>query len=148
MLLLLAVTQLAFAQTGDAAEPAQIVRDFLAAFNAHDSRAMGELVTDEIQWLSVSAAAVTVEVEGKAALISAMDGYFQSCTTCQSKIAAMMVSGQRVSAVEIASWNGENGLQSQQSMSVYEFSGPLITRVYYYPSEPVADVQLSKAPSP
>ena len=113
----------------------QAVKDFIAAFNAHDSNAMSKLVTDDVQWLSVDAATLSVETNGKSALVAAMNDYFKSCPTCQSSLADMIATHDRVSAIEVASWHGKNGPQEQRGLSVYEFADGLIKRVYYFPAE-------------
>ena len=96
---------------------------------------MAALVMDDVQWLSVSGSALSIELEGKAALAAAMSEYFSSCPTCRSEIRDLMSSGERVSVVEVASWVGAAGPRSQRAMAVYEFSGSLIQRVYYFPEE-------------
>ncbi len=147
LLVLLALLGGSACAAGTAASPADnqaLVEQFVAAFNRHDADAMAKLVDENVQWLSVSADNVAVEVEGRAALETAMKNYFESCKSCRSVIAATMDSGQRVIAVEVASWESESGLQSQQAVAIYEFSGSLIHRVYYYPSEPVVEVRLSR----
>jgi len=113
----------------------QTVRAFIAAFNAHDSNAMSKFVTDDVQWLSVDGSSISLETEGKAALVSAMNDYFESCPTCRSELTALIASRDRVSAVEAATWSGKKGVQTQSGVSVYEFAGGLIRRVYYFPSE-------------
>jgi hypothetical protein len=120
---------------GHSSEHAEIVREFVAAFNAHDSVVMSKLVAEDVQWLSISGDSVSIETGGKSVLISAMDGYFQSCPTCRSHIKEMIASGERVSAIEDAAWEGRDGPRTQRSLSVYEFSGNLIKRVYYFPAE-------------
>ena len=129
----------ALSQAPSAKDKSEIVHQFLDAFNAHDAAAMAELVADDIQWLSVSDGAVSVELEGKTSLIDAMKEYFSSCTSCRSTIHSLISSGERVSAVEVASWMGRDGLNSQRSMAVYEFSGSLIQSVYYFSEEPDLD---------
>lgn len=112
------------------------VHAFIAAFNAQDSSAMAALVTDDVQWLSVNGDSIAVETSGKAGLVSAMDRYFQSCPTCRSEPVTIIASRDRVGAVETASWQGRDGSpKSQSGVSVYEFSGGLIRRVYYFPAE-------------
>lgn len=112
-----------------------LVRDFIAAYNAHDSAAMAALVTEDVQWLSIAGDKIAVETDGKAALVAGMDSYFESCPSCQSSLRSLMASRDRVSAIEVATWDGKNGPQEQSGMSVYEFSGSLIRRVYYFPAE-------------
>ncbi len=136
----LAFTALAaVAQNSQEDRNTKVVRQFLAAFNAHDPAAMAELVADDIKWLSVNGSTLTVELEGKAGFVEAMREYFDGCPSCQSEIRSLMSSGERVSAVEVASWMGSNGQNAQQSMAVYEFSGSRIRAVYYFPEEAVPD---------
>lgn len=111
------------------------VEQFVAAFNAHDSGAMAALVADDVAWLSITGEDVTVEARGKSELVASMDAYFKFCPTCQSDLSGAISTPGRVSAVEIASWQGDAGLQSQMAVSVYEFSEGLIQRVYYFSSE-------------
>ncbi|MEL6449403.1 MAG: nuclear transport factor 2 family protein [Pseudomonadota bacterium] len=115
-----------------------IVYEFLAAFNAQDATRMGAMVTEDIKWLSVSDATASIEVEGRSNLVAAMEGYFSSCPSCRSTISRMMPSRDRVSAIEVATWESEGGLKSQQSMAIYEFSGEKIAAVYYFPAESVS----------
>lgn len=119
----------------DNADLTEIVREFVAAFNAHDSIAMSKFVAEDVQWLSISGDSVSIETDGKSVLISAMDSYFQSCQTCRSHIREIIASSERVSAIEEAAWEGRDGPRTQRSLSVYEFSGKLIRRVYYFPAE-------------
>lgn len=113
----------------------QTVRSFIAAFNAHDSRAMSQFVADDVQWLSVNGDSISIETNGKAALVSAMNDYFKSCPTCRSSLTELVASRDRVSAVEVATWHGKDGPKMQSGIAVYEFSGGLIRRVYYFPAE-------------
>ena len=111
------------------------VEQFVAAFNAQDSGAMAALVTDDIEWVSIAGSEVAIETSGKKQLVSSMDVYFKSCPTCRSSLSGFIASAERVSAMEVASWQGKTGPKSQSSFSVYEFSGGLIRRVYYFPAE-------------
>ena len=124
-----------FPQAAKTDGKSEVVRKFLDAFNAQDAAAMATLVADDIEWLSVRDSAITIELEGKQALVAAMSEYFVSCPTCRSEIQGMACSSERVSVVEVASWVGRDGPRSQRSMAVYEFSGSLIQRVYYFPEE-------------
>lgn len=115
----------------------KLVHEFLAAFNSHDAEKMGDLVTDNVNWVSVANGAASIEVEGRSNLIAALKEYFVSCPTCRSTISKLMSSQDRVSAIEVASWQTQNGNRSQQSIAIYEFSGTQIEAVYYFPAEPV-----------
>lgn len=108
---------------------------FIAAFNAQDSGAMANLVTNNIEWLSIASSQMAVDAKGKNNLIESMETYFKSCPTCRSKITEMVSTVSRVSAVEVASWQEKSDLRSQSAISVYEFSDGLISRVYYFPAE-------------
>lgn len=111
------------------------VERFVAAFNAHDSSAMAALATNDIEWLSIAGERVNAEAKGKGDLVNSMNAYFKSCPTCRSELSGVTSTASRVSAIETASWQGKNGLRSQTAISVYEFSGNLISRVYYFPAE-------------
>ena len=125
----------ALSEDSGQADIAAVVRQFVDAFNAHDADAMAALVSDDVKWLSVDGNSVSIEVEGKTALVEAMAGYFQSCPTCRSTIRGLVASRERVSVVEEATWVGSKGPRSQRAMAVYEISGSLITSVYYFPEE-------------
>ncbi|WP_404344022.1 nuclear transport factor 2 family protein [Pseudoalteromonas mariniglutinosa] len=113
----------------------KIVHSYVAAFNAHDVEAMLKMVTDDIQWLSIDGEKITKETNNKEELRNGMVGYFKSCGSCKSRIAHIFATGSRVSALEVASYETSKGVQEQQSVSLYEFSGALIRRVYYFPVE-------------
>lgn len=125
-------------ETGKAraqAEHKTRVREFVAAFNTRNIEAMLAAVDENVQWLSVNAAKVTMETEGKQALRESMERYFRSCPSCKSSLERVQESGSRVTAMERATWSGKNGLKSQTSLSVYEFSNGKILRVYYFPAD-------------
>lgn len=113
----------------------QIVDNYIAAFNAQDTDAMLSMLTDDVQWLSVDGEKITIETNSKEELRSAMVDYFNSCSSCKSRLEHVFSSGSRVSALEVASYETSKGLQEQKSVSLYEFSGALINRVYYFPAE-------------
>ena len=111
------------------------VRAFIEAFNARDLDVMLALADENIQWLIVDGAKVSVETEGKAALRESMVRYFRSCPSCKSSIEWIQKAGSRVTVMERASWSGKSGAKSQSSLSVYEFRGDKILRVYYFSAE-------------
>lgn len=111
------------------------VREFVSAFNTRNIEAMLAAVDENVQWLSVNEAKVTIETEGKKALRESMERYFRSCPSCKSSLEQVHESGSRVTAMERARWSGKNGLKSQTSLSVYEFRNGKILRVYYFPAE-------------
>ncbi|MEX0899520.1 MAG: nuclear transport factor 2 family protein [Gammaproteobacteria bacterium] len=116
------------------------VRRFMAAFNAQDADAMAELVTPGVDWVTLDGSELRVEVSGRDALRTSMVDYFKSCPSCRSTLVSVSATATRVTTVETASWSTRTGeRREQQAIAVYEFDGPLITRVIYFPSEPVGD---------
>lgn len=115
--------------------PETRVREFVQAFNARGLDAMLALTTDDVQWLSIDKAGMTIEAEGKDALRKSMTSYFAQCPTCRSEIVWIRDAGSRVVALERASWTARAGKVSQSSLSVYEFTDGRIVRVYYFPAE-------------
>lgn len=113
----------------------QLVRKFVEAFNVKDTSAMALLVTDDVQWLSVDGESIAAETESKNELMSSMNAYFKSCPSCTSTLSGIIATKDRVSAIEIAHWETSKGKREQRSISVYEFSGDRIRRVYYFPAE-------------
>ena len=113
----------------------QLVQKFVAAFNAQNAEAMTMMVTDDVQWLTVDGQKVSVETSSKEELRKSMVGYFKSCPSCKSRIATLFSTGSRVSALEIASHETPKGMREHRSLAVYEFSGSLVKRVYYFPVE-------------
>ena len=111
------------------------VREFVAAFNARNIDGMLALVDEDVQWLSINGPKVTIETEGKTALGESMRRYFKSCPSCKSSLEWVQIAGSRVTAMERARWSGKTGAKSQSGLSVYEFSGDKILRVYYFPAD-------------
>ena len=138
-LLLLALSHLAvtsiLAETETPEANEQRVRDYVAAFNRHDLDTMLSMVTEEIQWLSAAGDKITVETQGKAKLRESMEAYFKSTPSVKSELEWVKATASRVAALERAAWQGKSGPRSQASLSVYEFDGKLISRVYYFPAE-------------
>lgn len=115
----------------------QLVAQFIAAFNRQDADAMMAMLTPGAQWLSVDGEKITSEGGSRDAIGKSMKAYFKSCPTCRSTLAGVVASANRLTAVEVAQWQtGAGKHKEQRSVSVYEFSGPLISRVYYFPAEP------------
>jgi len=121
------------AQTSTSNE--QRVRDYVSAFNKREIDTMLNMVSDDIQWLSVEGDKITVETEGKPKLRESMAAYFKSTPTAQSELQWVQVTASRVAAMERASWQSQSGPRSQAGLCVYEFRDGLISRVYYYPVE-------------
>lgn len=111
------------------------VEKYIAAFNAHDTCVMAGLVTDDVDWINIAGDKVVIETRGKSELVASMNAYFKSCPTCQSALSGSISTPERVSTIEVASWQEKGTPRSQRSVSVYEFSEGLIRRVYYFPAE-------------
>lgn len=111
------------------------VRRFVAAFNSQDVAAMVAMVTDDVEWLSIEGLTVGRETSGKAQLSASMTAYFKGCPTCRSALAGVTATRDRVATVEVATWTSAQGPREQRGLAVYEFLGPLIRRVYYFPVE-------------
>lgn len=110
----------------------KIVHSYVEAFNAHNVEAMLRMVTDDVQWLTIAGDKIATETDNKEELRLGMERYFESCSTCKSSLMHVFSSGERVSALEVASFETAQGIQKQKSISIYEFSGNLIKRVYYF----------------
>ena len=111
------------------------VRDFVAAFNDRNLDSMLSMADENIQWLSIDGAKITVETDGKAALRLSMESYFRKCPSCRSSLEWIRSAGNRVTALERASWTGKSGPVTQKGLSVYEFNAAGIVRVFYFPAE-------------
>lgn len=138
-LLFLAVAVVALAvsehSVTSSVEQEKRVHEFVAAFNARNIGGMLELVDENVQWLSINGPRITIETEGKSALAQSMGRYFKSCPSCKSSLEWVQIAGSRVTAIERASWSGKTGAKSQSGLSVYEFKGDKILRVYYFPAD-------------
>jgi hypothetical protein len=118
-----------------ASDRENLVRSLMEAFNRQDPEAMASLVTSDVQWLTISDSNIATEAGSREELRTGMAAYFRSCPTCRSSIAGMLSTPKRVTAIEVAWWQVDGSDRSQRSISVYEFSGNQIRRVYYFPAE-------------
>ena len=117
-------------------ETEALIRQYVAAFNAHDIAAMLALATDDISWVRVTGDRVSVATTGKEALEKAMSTYFENTPSARSEIEALMTAGVLVTVRERAHWTGKNGPKSQMALAVYQVKEGKINRVWYYPAEP------------
>ena len=113
----------------------QVLLSFTKAFNEQNLAAMRECVTDQASWLSVDGGTIKPQTQGAESLVSTMSAYFESCPSCRSSLHHMIESKERISALEIASWQSASGPKRQASMVVYEFQAGKIDNVYYFPEE-------------
>jgi ketosteroid isomerase-like protein len=124
------------AQTAPGArEREQLVRQFVDAFNRQDAGAMMQMMAPNIEWWNVNGGAMASEGSTRESIGKGMRAYFAACPSCRSRLDGVIATPQRVSAIEVAAWTGKAGPTEQRSISVYEFDGPLISRVYYFPAE-------------
>ena len=114
--------------------PADIVARQLAAFNRHDPAALARGVTEDFRWYSVGSDNTKIATEGREKFLSGMKDYFKSFPSVSSRVDGVTPSGTFVSFRETASWTNKNGLQSQESLGVYEIQEGLIKRVWYFPA--------------
>lgn len=112
------------------------VTEFVDAFNARDLERMTTLVDDGFEWVFVRGHETAVETRGKTELRTSLAKYFESCPSCRSQIAWLRSVGDRVVALEVATWRVKDGIEARQSLSVYEFENDLLLRVFYFPSGP------------
>ncbi len=118
------------------AEPADVVRAYVDAYNAHDVNAMLALVDDDLTWFMIEEDEMRTEISGTKYLELGMTAFFQAMPEGRSEIRALTVSGSFVSVVEEAFWQTADDSGSQCAMAVYEVIDELIHRVWYYDSHP------------
>jgi ketosteroid isomerase-like protein len=118
-----------------AKEREALVAKLLEAFNRQDAQGMSELVTNDVQWLNIDGERTSPDASSRQELIEGMTAYFKSCPSCRSRLSEIMTSSDRLAAIEVAEWEKAGVKHSQSSISVYEFQGNLIRRVYYFPAE-------------
>ena len=121
---------------GAPADPTEVVRRFVEAFDRHELDALLALAHPEVEWLTVAGAEIEVETRGHDALRASLASYFASCPSCRSTVEIYQVVGPYVSALEHAEWEKEGAKRRQSSLSVYEIVDGLVRRVWYFPAVP------------
>lgn len=114
---------------------ANLAHAYTNAFNARDVDAMLALATDDIEWISLDGRDLLMGADGADSLRATMVEYFDSCSSCRASLKWTKTTEGRVVALEEASWDGDGERKSQSALSVYEFEGEKIRRVYYFPAE-------------
>jgi hypothetical protein len=110
------------------------VSSYIAAYNERDVQAMSALMHPDVQWLSVEGQDVQVVASGKADLVAQMSAYVSSPSATSSTLEGAVVNGPHLAVREIARWRRDDGsLAEQSSLAVYEVTGGLIRRVWYFP---------------
>ena len=87
------------------------------------------LVTDDIRWMSVDGAGISVETGNADELRKAMVEYFEARASSHSQLLDIHSSGPFVTTLEQA---GSRDRPGECAIAVYEFSGQLIRNVWYY----------------
>ena len=111
------------------------IQNYVAAFNSQDVDSMLPMLADDVQWMSVDGETITKKTNNKEELRKALIDYFDSCSTCRSRLEDIFSADSKVSALEIVSYQTRDGLKEEKLVSVYEFSGSLIKRIYHFPAE-------------
>jgi hypothetical protein len=119
----------------DAESSRRVVLEMMKAFTTQDPEAMSATLTDDIGWYSIIGDTLTIQAEGKDALLTGLRSYFESIPSAHSEVEEIFVSGKYVVVRERGYWH-EDGLQrTQSSLAVYEIRDGLIARVWYFPPE-------------
>lgn len=130
---LLALSSLGGCGTGASSDPLLIrTSDFISAYNAGDLDRMMVLLDQDIRWLSIDGASMSVEAEGRVALRTAMADYFAAGSRAPSRMRFMRRDGEFVIGVEEI-MRAQSGIgKNRCSVVVYRFEKTLIAAVWYY----------------
>lgn len=112
-----------------------IISAYTEAYNDRDVAAMSALMHPDIQWLAIEGDKVEIYADGKADLIAQMTDYVASPAATTSSLGTPIADGPYLAVRETARWSQTDGTPAEQSaLAVYEISGGLILRVWYYPA--------------
>ena len=114
---------------------ANAVHAYTKAFNTRDVDGMLALATDDVEWISLDGRELLMGADGAETLRVTMLEYFDSCGSCRATLRWTKTTDERVVALEEASWDTDGERKAQSALSVYEFEGEKIRRVYYFPAE-------------
>lgn len=118
-----------------AATPFELINTWVDHFNTRNLDGLLALAHDDVEWLTVTGAEITVETRGKEALRASLTSYFASCPSCRSTVEVYQTLGVYTSTVEHAEWQTRSGeTKRQSSLAVYEMADGLVRRVWYYPA--------------
>ena len=123
-------------RTEPATTQEQTVIAFVEAFNAHDPAAMAQLCTPTLQWGYVEGVDHAIAGNGRQALITAMERYFETTPAVRSEVVRILSHNDTVAITERVSWTPANTDQPrlQASVAVYQLEEGLINAVWYYPA--------------
>ncbi len=113
----------------------QVVLQMMKAFTAQDAETMSATLAEDIGWYSILGDTLTVQAEGKDALLTGLRSYFESIPSAHSEIEDSFVSGKYVIVRERGYWHEDGVQRTQSSLAVYEMQDGLIARVWYFPAE-------------
>ena len=99
---------------------------------------MLSLTTDDIRWMSVDGAGVSVETGDANELRQAMVEYFEARASSHSRLLNIHANGPFVTTLEQA---GSEDRAGQCATAVYEFSGQLIKNIWYYRAHTCEETQ-------
>ena len=113
-----------------------VVQSYTEAFNSRDIDTMGNMMHEDIEWLSVTDEGVQIVSVGRDALVNEMEDYFETPNAVTSKLSGWSIAGPYVSTTETVTWTEERGdVQSQSALVVYEITDDNhVRRVWYYPA--------------
>jgi uncharacterized protein YciI len=111
-----------------------VVRAVLAAYNAHRADDVLALLADDVQLLSLDAAA-GIEFSGRDAVRRWIEGLFAAAADIRSEPLELLQSGPFVSYRERSSWTDSAGTRHvQTSLAVYEVRDGRVARAWFTPA--------------
>ncbi|MDX1673071.1 MAG: nuclear transport factor 2 family protein [Balneolaceae bacterium] len=113
---------------------AKILKTYFERFNAHDLPGMLTHVSDDFQLYYILPDSVMLDIHDSNQLRSFLNRYFIDYPNVRSEISDITQVGNLVTFIEVARW-GENGVNKQSSLAVYEFRKGKISRAWYYQAE-------------
>jgi len=113
----------------------KLIRNFVAAYNAHDATTMMNYVSDDIRLIYVSRNVSATDADNKIQLRSILNAYFTNFPDSRSEIEDISVTGRFVSTRERAFWSANGEDKTQFALAVYEICNELICAVWYYPPQ-------------
>lgn len=131
-------------QPGPASAPAPpmesaeiaVVREAIAAFNAHDAAAFAALCADDVKWFGIAGDAQSVDGEGRESVRSWLADYFESLSDIRSEISGLAQGGSHVAFREHVTWTAADGTpRGQSALGVYEIRDGKIRRAWYFPAD-------------
>ena len=113
-----------------------IVRQYVEYYQQKNIKSMAVLMAENIKWMDVNGAKLTVQAENKRELVKQLSNFFSKTTQAvTSELVSILTNGNFVSAIEKATFE-ENGRDSSLcSLSVYQIEENKIENVWYFQAE-------------